>query len=174
MNPRLLLAIAAGVVLAFGGLAAGCDGDGGELTLEEYFQRLDATFQDADERGEALGDPGGIVGDPQLSLEQKRDAVTAFFNEFLAIITDVTGNVEALDPPAEVEDAHSDLLTALRGFQQSAPGAIDKVDTAQSESEFEALGEEFHSGGEGLEPACLALQAIADQNNIAVDLQCRD
>lgn len=174
MKSRLFFLSLGAPLLFLGTLAAAC-GDGGEqLTLEEYFQQLEAIFQDADERGQTLGDPGEIVGDPQSSLEQKRDAVAAFFTEFLAIIADVTGDVEALDPPAEVGDAHSDLLAALRGFQQSAPAAIDKVDTVQSESEFEALGEEFHSGGVGFEPACAALQAIADQNNIAVDLQCRD
>lgn len=173
MGLRLLIfATVVGSLVALAAVATACGG-GEELSLEEYFQRLDSNIEDVDERTDAIEDPGAI-DDPEATLDQKKDGVKEFFTAFLAIITDATGQLEGLEPPAAAQDAHDNFLAVVKGFQQSGEDAADKVDAIQSESEIEAVIGEFFSGGEGFEDACLALQEIADANNIAVDLGCVD
>ena len=48
--PRLLIVV---LLMILGSLALSCGGDGdggGGLTLEDYFQQVDAIFQDRDDR----------------------------------------------------------------------------------------------------------------------------
>lgn len=161
------------MLLALGLIAAACGGGGGgELTLEEYFQRLDSSFEDADQRSGALQDefPAAFQ-----EIEATQDAL----NGFGEILRDILSELDGLNPPTEVEAAHEELLAAGAAFAGLFQEFTDRVAELDTLSEFEELaGEflaedaEFAAADERFTDACLALQDIADQNNIAVDLAC--
>jgi hypothetical protein len=161
------------LLLAFGAIAAACGGGGnGELTLEEYFERLDAIMEDADSRMEALEGPEEM---DLASEEEQLEAIREFyFDANLAIIEGSLDEIEGLDPPPEVEEAHDALLAA--GADTVA--AFEEVGSQVAEAESLAdLVELFDDGrleaaGEGFEQACLELRGIADENEIDVDLNC--
>lgn len=174
MKPRLFgLAFTALLLLALGLSAAACGGGGGgELSLQEYFQRLGSSFKDADQRSEALQDefPAAF---------QEIEATQAALNGFGEILTDTLSKLDDLNPPREVKAAHDELLAAGADFAGIFQDFTDRVAELDSLSEFEELASEFlaedaefAAADERFTDACLALQGIADQNNIAVDLNC--
>ncbi len=180
MNSRSLFLLPGALLLGLVALSAAC-GDGGEaLSLEEYFQRLDAIQEDVDARFEEQGDDEDPF-DPDAPLEERVDALTGGLQDSKAILEDAVEAVQGLDPPAEVEDAHDEFVAALLGFLPSFDDFRDRAADVESESDLEELfssldegSQEFQEAGERLDAACLAIQAIADQNNIAVDLNCEE
>jgi len=177
MKPRLLVATFLAALVAFAGLAVACDGGGEELTLQEYFQRVDAIFADADARIEALPDPGTTIADPQATLEQKKDTVRDFLTRFVALAADVRDEMAGLQAPPQVQDAHSDFLAFWRDIGQAGDGVLDRLEGVQSESEFDDTSPDFFAADffairQRFPDVCSALQAVADANDIAVDLAC--
>ena len=169
------LALFAAAMVALSALAAACGGGGGEeVTVEEYFQRLDVAVQDADARSQALPeDPS-----PDSTFEEWKGFLNNSLTEYVAIVTDLTNTVADLRPPAEVEDSHNDLLDASRDFREAVKDYAQEVAAAKSTSDLERLATEMSTNVEPiqnrLDESCFALQGIADENEIAVDLECGD
>ncbi len=172
--PRALITV---LLLAFGAIAAACgddgNGDGGELTLEEYFERLDAIMEDIDSQIDALEDPEEM---DLASEEEQLEAMRDFFDALLPIIQGAFNEIEGLDPPAEVEDAHDALLAAGDDFVAAFEAPASRLAEAESLADLEGgLFEDdsaFGSAGARSAQACFALQGIADDNDIDVDLRC--
>ena len=173
MTSRLLVPFFV-LLLSFATLAAACGDDGETLTLEEYFQRLDAVDNEADERGQALEDEF-----PQAFEEPK--PTQEFINSLTALVRDFVDSLEQIDPPAQVEDAHNDAAAAGTDFAQVLEEAAPQIEGVESASELEEmLGDlfaedsEFAAADEQFTNSCVALQQIADDNEIDVDLECEE
>jgi len=174
MKPRqIVLTFSAALLLALGALAAACGGGGEGLSLQEYFQQFDAIQKDAEARFEALATP-----DPQATREEIAAVFLAFIKEAVAINGDTRDALADLDPPAEVKDAHNEFVGALGEAVEVTQGLSARIPDALSLAEAEALFSELFAEPEAaaafqrFSDACLALQDVADQNNIAVDLAC--
>ena len=76
MNLRVLrLAFIAVLLLAFGAIAAACDGGGEPLTIEEYFGVLELLSDDLNERSDALDEQ---YADDFAAAESEEDAIKLF------------------------------------------------------------------------------------------------
>jgi hypothetical protein len=171
------LSLATAGLAALGALAAAC-GDGGEaLTLEEYFQRLDAQQEEDDRRLEALEYPFAPDFASGKSEEEIVNGTRDFFEAALQIREDTLDVFNGIDPPAEAEQAHAEFSEALAAMNRLNEDLVDDLAGVVATSQLDIAqleGPEFRAGDERLGAACRALQAIADDNNIDVDLECAE
>ena len=168
MKLRLLpLALVAGLLLAFGAFAAACGGED-SLTLEEYFQQVDALIDNTAEQSNVLGEESFADLD---TLEAQIEASRSFYSGFAAITATFRDDMRDIDPPAEVEDAHNTLVEAADDFAQATGDINNKLDEVASQADFVAVFAAFAELGNP-EEACFALQGIAEENGIDVSLNC--
>ncbi len=175
MSVRTLVAITACIAAA----AWSCSGGGGarSVTLEEYLREVEQVNATSEARISAAGQGVQDLG-PDTPFEELRDAFEGVYREFGAIADDARKDLDALKPPAEVEDQHGEMLAGLEELETAfdaireqvrdatTPGDLGKVVESASQSA------EVESAQARVAAACAALQATADANAIEVDLNC--
>ena len=106
-RPPLALSLAAALLLALGTIAAACGGSNQELTLEEYFLRFEELGDRTGEQLEALL----AKLDEEPETEEERLAIFQdWFAASLQLQRDFLDDLDDINPPLEVEDAHRQLL----------------------------------------------------------------
>ena len=184
MRARLfLISFGAALLLALGVAATACGGDGA-LSLEEYFQRLDAIQNESDARFEALEAEEPDIDDDDVLDEEEKEALRDSFAAFPTIFREAIDKADDLDPPAEAEEAHDELVAAGEALVESQSELqedfLARLADIESTSELEELFSELFENAEAqaaserFTAACLALQDIANANDIAVDLECEE
>jgi hypothetical protein len=167
---RSFTMIATGAALA---LTAACNGGGGEsLSLDEYFRELDQLQNAGDERINGIPFP---QVDPSAPVEDSRETFEGYFDEVVAAADDITSDISALDPPDEARDAHEEYVEALGGIEEFANNYRDRLAGADSPAELAEVllgNDEDAAITERIDNSCVALQEIADDNAIDVDLEC--
>ena len=154
------------------------NGDGDELSLEEYFQRIDAIFERSDEEIDALNTELTEATGPGVGLEDGITAIDDFLSESVTVLTDAVNEMEALNEPSEVSDAQADFTAAIRDATDQAETFQEDLQGVTTEEELEELVSQFDQETtqttQEADAACLELQGIADDNSIIVDLNCED
>ncbi len=166
--------LVAGLLLST--VAAACGGSGGssgELSLEQYFEQVAAIFAGLEQRTVALGQALEQSFDSEEEeIEVSRDA----FITVLPVYRDFGDDLDEMEPPAEVADAHGELVAGLANLADGLEDLIDQFAEVESASEFSALlldpDSELRSATERFAAACLQLRSVADDNDIDVDLIC--
>lgn len=146
--------------------AAGCGGDGDTLTLEEYFQQVDEVDNKTEEKTDALTEDLGDTED----IDKFKDA----FNEFPNIIDDFLKDMEDLNPPDAVKAEHEAVIAAGRDSLDEFDAVLDELNAAETlDDVLAAVGSDaFNAADEAFTETCVALQTIADDNNLNVELDC--
>ena len=172
MSKLLALPVIVVLLLALGTIAGACGG-GEKLTLDEYFQELEAILDESVEKNDALApdfakefeerDFEGLREVYDRSLENNRDA----FDE----------RMDDIDPPAEAEDAHNELVEAGSAFWDILEDFVDQLEDVETITEFEAavkaMDDAWADGpAERIAAACSAVEEIATDNDIDADLNC--
>lgn len=174
-KPRLpVLAFIAAPLVALGTLPAACGGNGG-LALQEYFQQIDVIIEGAEEQGqEANRDFFEALFDPATTEEGQIAATQDFFNSTVPIFGSFVDALDDIDPPGAVEDAHAELVDAGRDLQRLSEDIADQIAAVKSVSELEAVldAADDTAAEDRFDAACFALQGIADDNGILVNLGC--
>lgn len=165
------------LLVAVGAIAAACGDGEEELTLEEYFQRLQTMSDDLNERGEALETELEGLFDPAASEQQSIAAGRRFLDGNVSIIRDGLDVLEDLDPPSQVGDSHNKFVDAANGLRDRIGDLADRAAEVQSAADLEEIFAEFQSPeletiDERFVDACQALERIASENGIQVDLGC--
>ena len=148
---------------------SGDGADGGDGSLEDYFQQLDALeneFRVASDVADAaisVLDATATGADAAAILEE----VVAAIDTFIAGLQD-------LDPPEAAAEAHAETEAGFQVVADFLNDAIDGASEAQTIDEFFAFFDDpaVVSADESLDGACRALQSIANTNGISVDLGC--
>jgi hypothetical protein len=171
------MAIAAVGIALVMGVATACGDGEDKLSVEEYFQKLQTISDDLREREEALGSEFQTAFDPETSPDAAIDTLGRVLGEGASASREVFDDVDSLDPPSEVEDAHNEFLREGRATTRLLETLADRA--AEVESLFgledvhaELEGPDFEAAGVRLEDACRALEGIAADNGIEVDLDC--
>ncbi len=167
----LVAAMLLGAVMAACGGSGG--GGGGELSLEQYFDRVGSIVEGLEERTATLDQPLEQEFDSEAEqIEALRDA----FTSVRPVFRDFVDELDDLDPPAAVADAHSALVAGLTDLMGGLEDLIDQLAEVESASDFSELlfdpDSEFGSAIGQLAVACLQLQSIADDNDIDANLEC--
>jgi hypothetical protein len=155
------------VTAAFGGWAC-TDDDGNELTLEEYFQRIEDLDNDFSERGDAAFE--NVPDEPEVT--DVRDALIAFTD----ILDDFVAELDDLEAPEEARDAHDRAIDSGNEVRAEYERLVDLADDAESVDDLvsETQSESFTEASDRFTTACLDLQEVANENSIDVGLSCGD
>lgn len=151
-------------------------GGGGELTLEEYFQRLEELDDEPGEEEAALDERMeedlASVTDEQAALDLVRDG----FEAQLASVEDFVDDLDGLDPPAEVADAHNEAVAAQRDFLDLFRDILDQLGDIDSFDAVDALfgADDIAAAEERATQSCLAVEQIGVSNGFDVDFDCGD
>ena len=167
-----MVALACVLLLVFGAIAAACGPDGEQLTLEEYFRRSQTLVDDQGKRSSPVETKLVENLESATSLEEQVEASRAFFSFALSEIEEFIQNLRDLDPPAEVEDAHNQMADGFQEVAVFTENLIDQLNGVDSEAALTALFTDYVSVFEPLEAPCRALEEIADDNGIEIDLDC--
>lgn len=162
-------------VLSLGLVIVGACGDSSDtLTLEEYFERLDAVLEAGDGELETVIAQYVETSDAAQTDEESQDAFRDYFAGTGEVFQQVISGLESIEPPPPVKDAHDEYVTleveALDFFSaniepaQGASTLREILDELQGPAAEEIIARR----AEG----CLALQAIADDSDITIDLGC--
>ena len=170
------LALIATLLLTVGALAAAaCDDDSEALALEEYFQQLETLIDETNERSDELEEAFAQVDAASLSETQQLQALADFLAEGVLLIEDFLAEIGKLRLPEAVVAEHNENVEATTLFIAAMNSVLEGTGTREIADE---LGQLFE--GEGLlsqaavrvVDACIQLQAVADRNDIDVDLNC--
>lgn len=171
MRLRSVLTVAAAALLVL--LAVGCknDGDGGGgdgLTLEGYFQELEALATVLDEDSNTL--------DSELTAADTVEEARVVLARFPGVLQAFLDDLDAIDPPAEAADAQNDAVEKGTAFLAEFQSAIDSAGDATTFDELFAAtqGEAFTTASDAFTATCLTLTGIATDNGITVDLGCEE
>lgn len=161
---RLTLVIAALV------LFAACGDDGGGVSLEDYFADLEVAGNAYEEASAPL----------DAAFESSTDPVTdlkALFPDFLEELRSFVSTLEGMSAPAAVSAEHSatvaDGKAALAAFEllvadlehvEDLAGLYALLNGPEMTAVIEASGT--------FSDDCTALQSVADEEGIEVDLHC--
>ncbi len=169
-RPALALSLGAALLLALATIAATCGASNQELTLEEYFLRFEEI---GDRTGEQLA---ALLAKLEVEPETEDERLAIFQDWFAASLQvqrDFLDDLEDINPPPEVEDAHQELLNARAALMDTF---ADLFGDLESPSELEAVflaapdGELVAAQERNFE-ACSSLQQIADANGFDVSVR---
>ncbi len=175
--PRLpVFLFVAALALLVAAFAAAC-GDGDELTLEQYFQRIDALGNDLDDELNRLNEEFEETVEEAKTEEEVIDAFRDFLDPQPGLFEDFVGELQSIAPPSEVEDAHNEMVAIQAEGLGLLEDLNERAQRVESASDVEEVGAEleepaFTAIADQTEQACFALEAIADANGIDVDLEC--
>jgi len=176
----MVRAILIGILtVTLAGLAAACDGGGGEsLTLEEYFARFEEIDQNVDQEIEAL-----FADFPESDIdffanEENLPLVKDLFAGFPRVLGDALDELRDLDPPSEAEDEHDTFLEAGDELLTAFENAAEQVADIDSISEVEAINQsaeaEIGPATDAFDAACLSLVAVGTEAGLTVEVTCDD
>ena len=173
----LVLALIAALFLIFGAFAAACGdggGSGGALTLEEYFQQLEALTATAEERSAEFEAAANAELDAATSEEDVFAAIEDALTNAQPIFTTFADGLNDLNPPAAVEELHNEFVDASAEVLASLKEVFNEFDDLDSVTDpFELLDElGLSQAADRFDKTCAALQDIADENEIDVNLVC--
>jgi ABC-type transporter Mla subunit MlaD len=117
---RILLPVLAATALLVG---AGCGG-GSSDSNDEY---ADEVRQVLDPLGDELSQIGDVVSQSK-DAQQLADSVQKAEGEIQGAVDEL----EAIDPPSDVEGAHQELITALDGFNAALKELSDAAETGNT------------------------------------------
>ena len=152
-----------------------CSSDSDPLTLEEYFAAVEAIDADVNSQFEAL-----LADLPEDEDAFADEANLELFKDVLDGFPRITGDwvdrAKDLDPPAEVEDAHNDLIDAGEALLVAHEERAEIMGDADTMAELETISREVDPSTRVAEAArdaaCLALVDIAVANDIDVSITC--
>ncbi len=164
-----VVATAAALTLACGG-GDSSGSAGPPLTLEQYFQQLDAIDNTAQARFQEIGRQLA----ERLPEAEALAKIQEVYPERVATFRDLLDGMERLRPPAEVEDEHDAAVDALRESVKGSEKSAKSIAGATSFSQVSEVlnSQESMDASKQTSDTCLALEKAGTERGISVDLDC--
>jgi hypothetical protein len=161
--------LAATLAVASAGWA--CKDDSGDsLTLEEYFQQIEALDDNTQTRVDAAFEEITDEGD----VQQFRDAI----KKLGPALEDAAEDLGDIDPPSEVKAEHKAFSDALENWAEVTTDEardIDNIKASTPDELFVAFEETgFGAAQDDFNSACKDLLQVAIDNNIDLNMNCDD
>ena len=167
------------------GVACSGDDDGGQnvgddLTLAEYFDELEQLSQVFNSDLDAVETEAEASLDPQEPRESEDEGIelfTDFVNNLRSTTDAFVGDIADLNAPAGVSEAHDQAVAAGEAVVAMYDNALTVLEGDTVETFIDATlildGPGFTDDAqEEFGAACVALQAIADNNDLDIDMEC--
>ena len=166
---RLLTVVVLALTVVF--VASACGGDDEpNPALISYFE----SFRDSAAQFRAK-----TAGFPSVSGTSTLEDARAFFEGTNSALRERFDAVQALDAPAEVDEAHGRLLETVSAFLELNERIADRVSELTDIAGLAAVAQDTELGiaaqlaaGERVVEACKELAEIADAENVDVALGC--
>jgi len=172
---RLIAVAAMGIALP---LAVACNGDGngGTMSVEDYFREVERIDQRSEERSAELEQElDDFAADLQQPDEEARDAIADIFDQLVGVFEEFVTDFEGLDPPEEAEDAHAEAVEALNDAVDEFHAFVDRLRAAEPE-DVESVFTENISGledaNERANRACIEIEELAAELDVEIELNC--
>ena len=168
MTTVLARALAAIAFLFAASAALACRDD---PDLAGYFADLEDAFND-------LAEDNAEVSDDHPDAFTDREDTQAYYEDLLPNLRSAFDEIGRLDTPDEVSSEHEDLKVATDAFFNAVSAVNNDLQLIESDAEFETFVSRLDSNDQlndavaDLNIACLALAAIAIDNEIPVALNC--
>jgi hypothetical protein len=139
--------------------------------LEAYYQELDAAENAFRQEQDAAQERFNLITET-TPVEDVADILL----DLRSAIDRFVADLEAIDPPAATEAPHAETIAGFQFVSGLIEDAVAAADSGATVEEVFAFFEtaEATEASDALDATCDALQAIADQNGIVVDLSCED
>jgi len=138
--------------------------------LVELGDRLNAQLDAWFEENEA--GVSAIFGGEPLPPDEARAVQVSFLSTVVAVLQVEAADLQALDPPAAVLDAHLGYLSISESIRALAAQAIESIDTATTEELAPSFESQFGLALSELIDACLVWQDMALDLRLDVELRC--
>lgn len=163
MRMKLVATVAAGVAVAL--TAAACGGGGSDsLTLEEYFDEIEALDKRFNEDSDAL--------DAAFNSDDL-DEIKGAFEDGAANVEEFVNELDSIDPPDEVQEAHDEAVSAGGELVTAFKAMSDDVQNVESVDDLVSLNtDDAAAASERFTAACFDIQQVATDNEIEVTLSC--
>lgn len=172
MNIRYVILPLVGALAMFGSLLAACGDDGDELTLEEFFLRV----EELDDQFEA--DSAAVDEEfDQLTEDASPDEALDLIRRTADLIEGFVDDLDDLNAPEEAVDVRDEAVTAGRDVARVVRDAVDEASGAETLEDLEgffAIFETEEAVFDRFEQACLDAEQLAADNAITVDFDCED
>lgn len=151
-----------GLALLIGACSGGNDNNAGELTVDQYFDRLEALADAATDRLNSQSEPAGFAD------------VAGIFNQTLDIFREFLNDIQNTTPPNEARIAHDAFIIAFDEFIDGNRILATQLEGASTAAEFSAILQDLPAEADQahFNSACGDLQQVATDNNVDVDLGC--
>jgi len=157
---------------------SGSAGSGGQLSLEDYYNKIEGIFQNADQETKQSQSGLDAAINSARSLADELSAIDSFLTSVSTTIGDSIILMQALQPPAEVSPYHADFLAGANQTLKIASDLQSKLVGIKTEDDANKVIDQFQKDSAPTEArtkaACQRLQDVANQKNINVDLHCED
>jgi len=159
---------------ANGGDSANGNGGGGALTLEEFYGQLEVLSQDWEDEGNALDKQASEDFEAAESEEETVAVFISFIEDFTTATTDFVDGLDDLNAPAEAADAMDEAVAAGREVVDMFENIQVVLETVDTLADATALmeGPGFTDASDRFADACFALEDIAGESGLTVDLLC--
>jgi len=172
----LALAVAVEVlVVSSGDTPSGSTGDGD--TLSGYFTDLQRIFEDAEDATNEAEVPLNETSS-EAPLGVQLSALDTYLGEIDAIFSEAIGRLEGLSVPATAADDHQDFIDGVSVSVTAGNALRNDLTDITTKEQFDDRMDKFvgdiDAAVDKADAACLALQEIADTEDINIDLDCED
>jgi len=137
--------------------------------LEEYFQDLDAVENEL--RSGQASSTESFAG---IDDSTPPDELIAAIEEAKDVVDEFVAGLQGLDPPPEAAAAHEETIAGFQVVSGILSDAVDLVEGGGTAQDVATLlsSQEAADAETALNATCNALQQIATDNGINVDLSC--
>ncbi len=147
------------------------DGD----TLSAYFTDLQRIFEDAEDATNEAEEPLNETSS-EAPLDIQLSALDTYLGEIDTIFSEAIGLLRGLSVPAAAADDHRDFIDGVR-VSVTAGNALrndltDITTDEQLDDRLARFDSDIDAAVDKADAACLALQKIADTEDISIDLDC--
>lgn len=154
---------------AFGAFAAACGGGSDQLTMEEFFTRVQTLDDQFSEDGDALD-----ARFNDLTADSSVEDATDLFNDQIDLIDAFVEDLADLNAPPEAQAVQDEAVTAGREVVQAFRDALDEASDAETIDDFAVIfnSDELNTTFDRFDQACVAAETMAIDNGITVDYSC--
>jgi hypothetical protein len=164
------------VAVALPGLALAACGSGASASMSAYFESLEELNADIRAQQQQVD----ADYDEALAATEFSPAARQGFSDYLTAQQDLAlsyvAGAEDLDPPDDARALHEEAIEAYRAFAGEIDAVISDVSRAQTlDGLVSALGAPAAiEAAANATAACLALQNLAEDEDVSVDLRCQE
>jgi len=153
-----------------------CNGESGP-PLEEYFQQIEPLFVDTADRSTAWEQQ---LQD-KLAVAQSQEERVVVFQEGLdgmaSAFSALSVQLRPIEPAEKAKDAQAEVQTTTQALLDLFQNLWDRGQAIETEDDLDRLlaeldGPEITAAEKQQAEACSNLQAVAEENDLDVDLAC--